>query len=108
MFEMMQPRLIGIRDNLLVMECSCFFNRILLTYGDNGEIILRGKGSGGLNEMKKKLHDNQIYVGVARIRAVDDHGSRRAKFVYINYVGVNVVSLFRSIFLICNMEFCDY
>lgn len=68
----------------------CFY-RVLLTYSDNGEIVFNGKGSGGLDEMKKKLKDNQIYVGVIRIRAVDDYGSQRAKFVYINYVGVNVV-----------------
>jgi hypothetical protein len=48
--------------------------------------------------MKKKLNDNQIYVGVIRVRAVDDHGSQRAKFVYINYVGVNVVRIFLSFF----------
>jgi hypothetical protein len=76
-----------------------FCNRVLLSYGDNGEIILRGKGSGGLSEMKRKLHDNQIYVGVVRIRAVDDHGSQRAKFVYINYVGANVVRKYFSFFL---------
>ncbi|CAF3337092.1 unnamed protein product [Rotaria socialis] len=68
-------------------------NWVLLTYGDNGEIILCGKGSGGLNEMRKKLKDNQIYVGVIRVRAVDDYGSQRAKFVYINYVGVAVPTL---------------
>ncbi len=43
--------------------------------------------------MKRKLNDNQIYVGVVRVRAVDDHGSQRAKFVYINYVGANVVRM---------------
>jgi hypothetical protein len=80
--------------------------RILLTYGDNGEIILRGKGSGGLSEMKRKLHDNQIYVGVVRVRAVDDYGSHRAKFVYINYVGANVVRMFLFIFFyICIIKF---
>ncbi|CAF0786936.1 unnamed protein product [Adineta ricciae] len=68
-------------------------NWVLLTYGDKGEIVLRGKGSGGLNEMKRKLHDNQIYVGVVRVRAVDEYGSHRAKFVYINYVGANVPTL---------------
>ena len=69
------------------------FARVLLTYGEKNEIVLRGKGSGGLAEMKKKLSENQIYVGVVRIRAVDDHGSRRTKFVYINYVGADVVSV---------------
>ncbi|UJR15566.1 hypothetical protein I4U23_002505 [Adineta vaga] len=68
-------------------------NWILLAYGDKGEIVLRGKGSGGLSEMKRKLHDNQIYVGVVRVRAVDEYGSHRAKFVYINYVGANVPTL---------------
>ena len=31
---------------------------------------------------------------VVRIRAVDDFGSHRAKFVYINYVGAKVVRIF--------------
>ena len=66
--------------------------RILLTYGDQGNIVLRGKGNGGLEEMKRKLNEHQIYVGVIRIRAVDEYGSQRAKFVYINYVGVDVVN----------------
>ncbi|CAF1396878.1 unnamed protein product [Adineta steineri] len=68
-------------------------NWILLAYGEHGEIQLRGKGPGGLKDMKKKLHDNQIYVGVIRVKAVDEHGSHRAKFVYINYVGTNVPTL---------------
>ena len=49
--------------------------------------------------MKRKLHDNQIYVGVIRVKAVDEHGSHRAKFVYINYVGTNVVRIFLICFL---------
>jgi hypothetical protein len=88
--------------NLIAFAKRSFY-RILLTYGDNGEIILRGKGSGGLTEMKKKLNDNHIYVGVVRIRAVDDFGSHRAKFVYINYVGANVVRIF--LFSITNTIF---
>jgi hypothetical protein len=74
-----------------------------LAYGDNGEIVLRGNGTGGLSDLKKKLRDNQIYVGVVRIRAVDDHGSQRAKFVYINYVGANVVRMF--LLLILHMHY---
>lgn len=54
--------------------------------------------------MKRKLHDNQIYVGVVRIRAVDDYGSHRAKFVYINYVGANVVRILFIIFYIFNIK----
>lgn len=41
--------------------------------------------------MLQKLNNHQIYVGVVRVRAVDEYGSRRAKFVYINYVGIDVV-----------------
>ncbi|UJR15567.1 hypothetical protein I4U23_002505 [Adineta vaga] len=102
MLEMIHQIQIGKRSirNLLIIyidktTCTlffCFF-RILLAYGDKGEIVLRGKGSGGLSEMKRKLHDNQIYVGVVRVRAVDEYGSHRAKFVYINYVGANVPTL---------------
>lgn len=108
---MMLQKLIGIVDQSHRLNFLFYF-RILLSYGDNGEVILRGKGTGGLPEMKRKLHDNQIYVGVIRVRAVDDHGSRRAKFVFINYVGTNVVSpsmrftFLRYSFLLANITCC--
>jgi len=63
-----------------------------LSYGDNNDIVLTGKGTGGLTEMKEQLNSNQVYFGVARVRAVDDQGSKRAKFVFITYVGAGVVS----------------
>ena len=64
-----------------------------MTYGDSNDIVLSGKGTGGLTEMKAQMNSNQVYFGVARIRAVDDHGSKRAKFVFITYVGAGVVSI---------------
>jgi hypothetical protein len=67
--------------------------RILLSYGEGGDIVLSGKGTGGLTELKTQLNNNQVYFGVARVRAVDDHGSKRAKFVFITYVGAGVVSI---------------
>lgn len=67
------------------------FVRILLTYGENGEIILSGTGNGGLVAMKDHLTETQPYFGVLRVRAVDDHGSRRAKFVFVTYVGAGIV-----------------
>ena len=67
-------------------------NRILLTYGESGDVVLSGKGSGGLTEMKTQMNSNQVYFGVARVRAVDDHGSKRAKFIFITFVGPGVVS----------------
>ena len=63
-----------------------------MSYGESGDIVLSGKGSGGLIEMKTQMNSNQVYFGVARVRAVDDHGSRRAKFVFITFVGPGVVS----------------
>ncbi|CAF3152083.1 unnamed protein product [Rotaria socialis] len=71
-------------------------NWILLSYGDNGDIVLSGKGTGGLIEMKTQLNENQVYYGVARVRAVDDHGSKRAKFVFITYVGTGVTPIRRA------------
>ena len=62
-----------------------------MTYGDSGEIVLSGKGSGGLAEMRNQLNNNQVYFGVLRVRAVDDHGSKRAKFVFVTFVGAGVV-----------------
>ena len=67
-------------------------DRILLTYGEAGDVILSGKGAGGLAEMKAQLNDNQVFFGVVRVRAVDDHGSKRAKFVFVTFVGAGVVS----------------
>jgi hypothetical protein len=63
-----------------------------LTYGDNGDIVLSGTGTGGLTELKTHLNNNNVYFGVARVRAVDDHGSKRAKFVFITFAGTGVVS----------------
>ncbi len=63
-----------------------------MSYGDNNDIVLTGKGTGGLTEMKEQLNSNQVYFGVARVRAVDDQGSKRAKFVFITFVGAGVVS----------------
>ena len=64
-----------------------------MTYADNGDVVLSGKGTGGLTEMKDQMNSNQVYFGVVRVRAVDDHGSKRAKFVFITYVGAGVVSV---------------
>ena len=75
------------------IEFFWFSNRrVLVTYGDNGDIVLSGKGTGGLAEMKNHLNNNQVFFGVLRVRAVDDHGSKRAKFVFITFVGAGVVS----------------
>ena len=64
-----------------------------MTYADNGDIVLNGKGTGGLTEMRAQLNANQVNFGVIRVRAVDDHGSKRAKFVFITFVGAGVVTL---------------
>jgi hypothetical protein len=65
----------------------------LLSYGESGDIVLSGKGTGGLAELRTQLNNNQVYFGVARVRAVDDQGSQRAKFVFITFVGAGVVSI---------------
>lgn len=54
--------------------------------------MLGGKGSGGLAELRNQLNNNQVFFGVLRVRAVDDHGSKRAKFVFVTFVGAGVVS----------------
>jgi hypothetical protein len=78
---------------LKITFCGIFQYRILLSYGENNDVILSGKGTGGLAEMKSHLNNNQVYFGVLRVRAVDDHGSKRAKFVFVTYVGPGVVSI---------------
>lgn len=63
-----------------------------MTYAQNSDVTLVGTGTGGLAEFKSNLDNNQVYFGVLRVRAVDDHGSKRAKFVFVTYVGAGVVS----------------
>lgn len=77
-----------------------------MTYGENNDVVLSGKGTGGLAEMKAQLNPNQVFYGVVRVRAVDDHGSKRAKFVFVTYVGAGVVSsLIASFYKI--LFFCE-
>lgn len=65
-----------------------------MSYTD--DIALAGKGPGGLAAMKAQMSSNQVYFGVLRVRAVDDHGSKRAKFVFVTFVGDGVVSFLRE------------
>ncbi len=78
---------------LIIFFYEFFQYRILLSYGENTDIVLTGKGTGGLAEMKAQLNESQVYFGVVRVRAVDDHGSKRAKFVFVTYVGAGVVCI---------------
>ena len=94
---MIRLRQIG-RNDFDERDLSSISFRILLTYGDNNEVTLAGKGTGGLTELKGQLSSNQVYFGVSRVRAVDDHGSKRAKFVFITYVGTDVVSTIKTFF----------
>jgi hypothetical protein len=54
------------------------------------EYVTRGKG--GLKEMKQYLKDksSEIYFGILRVTSNDMGGSKRAKFIYIRFVGSTV------------------
>ena len=57
----------------------------------DGETIV-STGDNGLAGMKNALTETEPFFGVLRVRGVDEHGSKRAKFVYVTYVGSGVVS----------------
>ncbi|CAF0795827.1 unnamed protein product [Didymodactylos carnosus] len=75
-----------------------WYVKCLLGYSleKNDEIVLVGQGSGSLSELKTQLEDDKILFGVIRVRAVDDHGSKRAKFVFIVFMGSDAPSMRRA------------
>jgi hypothetical protein len=68
---------------------------VLVAYqGQTNTIRLVGSGSGGINELKSHLSDDNIYYGLLRVtEAVDAHNT--VKFVFIFFLGPRV-STFRK------------
>ncbi|EGG16271.1 actin binding protein [Cavenderia fasciculata] len=70
-------------------------NWTLFGYEGNSTIVLQGKGSGGLEELKSNLHDDQVQFGYLRVTSGDSE-SKRAKFVLISWCGEKVGPLKRA------------
>jgi len=69
---------------------------VLFGYDETGKnVVLHSKGEDGIHGFKASLAEDKIYFGGFRLTAVDAD-SRRAKFVYITWVGERVAPLKRA------------
>lgn len=68
--------------------------RVLYGYEGN-KIVKVGSGAGGLDELKALLQDDQVQYGYLRVTSGDSE-SKRAKFVFISWVGEKVGPLKRA------------
>jgi Cofilin/tropomyosin-type actin-binding protein len=56
---------------------------------------VKAQGNGGLDELKEQLEDDQVHYGYLRVTSGDSE-SKRAKFVFISWVGERVGPLKRA------------
>jgi hypothetical protein len=57
------------------------------------KLIASGNGSGGLDELKSSLQDDQIHYGAFRVIGVDNRDttvSRRPKYIWFTWIGTNL------------------
>jgi len=88
----------GIRDALAdVRSDKTSTNWVLLTYdGENSNnVILQGKGEGGLNELADQLEDNKVGYCILRLSEKHDD-SDTVKFVFIRWIGANIHRMLRA------------
>ncbi|KAJ3415504.1 hypothetical protein HDV05_004706 [Chytridiales sp. JEL 0842] len=67
-------------------------NWLLLEYAGEkiDELKLSGKGTGGFEEFKKNLKDDQAAFGFVRMIVGNDELSKRAKFLFVTWCGPGV------------------
>jgi len=76
-----------------ISKDNAAFNWYILTVDkNNSKLEYVCRGTGGLKEMKSFLLDksSQLYFGILRVTSLDHGGSKRAKFIYIRFVGSTV------------------
>jgi len=64
-------------------------------YQGNNKIVCQATGSGDFSEFVEKFEDNQAQFGFVRVISGDSE-SKRAKFVFISWVGTGVGALARA------------
>lgn len=67
--------------------------------GSRSDLEVVGTGSGGLEELKNHLDDSRIQFGIIKVFGVDEKEtttSRRAKYVFITYIGERVSVLVKA------------
>jgi len=69
-------------------------NWALFGYEGNA-LVVQGKGSGGVEELKQLLAEDQCQFGYLRVISGDSE-SKRVKFVFISWVGERVGALKRA------------
>ena len=70
---------------------------VLYTYsaGNSNTVVLKGKGTGGVEELVEQLDDAMVAYGLVRlIERVDE--SDTVKFAYINWTGDNIPRMLRA------------
>jgi len=70
-------------------------NWVLYGYEGNNKIVKQAAGAGGLDELKAELKEDQVQYGYLRVVSGDSE-SKRAKFVFISWVGERVGPLKRA------------
>ena len=67
--------------------------------GSRSDLELVGSGNGGFDEMKGHLDDARVMFGIIKVVGVDDKEtttSRRAKYVFITFIGERVSVLVKA------------
>jgi len=70
-------------------------NWVCFGYEGNTKIVLKGKGSGGINEFTNSLTDDECAYGYLKV-TTGDAESRRTKFVFVSWCGAGVGALKRA------------
>jgi len=78
-----------------VRNDSSEINWVVCGYEGGSNLVVIASGSGGLDELKQTLADDQVQYGYLRC-FIGDKESKRAKFVFISWVGEQVRSLERA------------
>jgi hypothetical protein len=68
------------------------FNWYILTVDNKQNLEYVSRGNGGLKELITQLKGKkkELYFGLLRVNSIDKNKAKRAKFVYIRYVGSEV------------------
>jgi len=63
--------------------------------GNSNKVVVKGTGSGGFQELKGHLQEDQVLFAFVRFQTGDEE-SKRAKFIFLTWCGEKVKSLARA------------